>query len=80
MQNTPLGFTLLLFKVSTLRGIVRTTHTFRHTHVSKLAELGVPLYVIQHNVGHSNSKITRDVYLHVTKKAQQELRNKLNKM
>ena len=23
MQNTPLGFTLLLFKVSTLRGIVR---------------------------------------------------------
>ena len=24
MQNTPLGFTLLLFKVSTLRGIVRS--------------------------------------------------------
>lgn len=61
-------------------GKIITTHTFRHTHVSKLAELGVPLYVIQHNVGHSNSKITRDVYLHVTKKAQQELRNKLNKM
>lgn len=61
-------------------GKIITTHTFRHTHVSKLAELGVPLYVIQHNVGHSNSKITREVYLHVTKKAQQELRNKLNKM
>ena len=26
MQNTPLGFTLLLFKVSTLRGIVRFDH------------------------------------------------------
>lgn len=57
-----------------------TTHTFRHTHVSKLAELGVPLYLIQHNVGHSNSKITQQVYLHVTKKAEQQLTNKLNLM
>lgn len=59
---------------------VLSTHTFRHTHVSKLAELGAPLYVIQHNVGHSNSAITRQVYLHVTKNAQEQLRNKLNKM
>ena len=57
-----------------------TTHTFRHTHVSKLAELGVPLYLIQHNVGHSKSKITQQVYLHVTKKAEQELNDKLNLM
>lgn len=57
-----------------------TTHTFRHTHISKLAELGVPLYVIQHNVGHSDDKITRDIYLHVTKKAQQLLRQKLSSM
>lgn len=57
-----------------------TTHTFRHTHVSKLAELGVPLYLIQHNVGHSNSKITQQVYLHVTEKAEQQLADKLNLM
>ena len=46
-----------------------STHTMRHTHVSKLAELGVPLYIIQERVGHSSSKITEQVYLHVTKKA-----------
>lgn len=46
-----------------------TTHTMRHTHVSKLAELGVPLYIIQKRVGHSDPKITEEVYMHVTKKA-----------
>ena len=52
-----------------------TTHTFRHTHVSKLAELGVPLYIIQKRLGHSDSEITARVYLHVTKKAQKKYDN-----
>lgn len=38
------------------------THIFRHTHVSKLAEMGVPLYVIQQRVGHGDSRITRRIY------------------
>lgn len=59
---------------------ILTTHTFRHTHVSKLAELGAPLYLIQHDVGHSRSKITQQVYLHVTQKAEQQLADKLNLM
>lgn len=49
-----------------------TTHIFRHTHVSKLAELGVPLYIIQDRLGHADSATTRDVYLHVTEKAKQK--------
>lgn len=53
---------------------------FRHTHVSKLAETGVPLYVIQHRVGHENSKITEQVYLHITKKVQASLIEKLNQL
>lgn len=53
---------------------------FRHTHVSKLAEMGIPLYVIQERVGHSNSKITEQVYLHVTKKVQDNLIEKLNQL
>lgn len=44
------------------------THIFRHTHVSKLAEQGWSLNVIQHRVGHGNSRITRNIYLHITKK------------
>lgn len=57
-----------------------TTHIFRHTHVSVLAAMGVPLYVIQHRVGHSNSQITRKIYLHVTKVAQQSLLQKLDEL
>lgn len=53
------------------------THIFRHTHVSKLAEMGVPLYVIQQRVGHGDSRITRRIYLHITKKVKKDLANKL---
>lgn len=52
-------------------------HMFRHTHVSKLAEIGVPLYAIQDRLGHSSSKTTEAIYLHVTKKAKKDLLSKL---
>lgn len=45
-----------------------TPHALRHTHVSLLAAAGVPLEVITRRVGHKDSKITRDIYFHVTKK------------
>ena len=54
-----------------------TTHFFRHTHVSKLAELGVPLYVIQKRVGHASSDITKRVYLHVTSRVEESVAQKL---
>lgn len=53
-------------------------HIFRHTHVSILAEMGVPLYVIQHRVGRGDSRITRRIYLHVTQKAKKDLADKLS--
>lgn len=43
-----------------------TTHALRHTHVSMLAEAGIPLEVITRRIGHSDSKITKDIYLHMT--------------
>ena len=55
-------------------------HIFRHTHISKLAELGIPLYVIQDHVGHADDKTTNLIYLHVTKKAQQKLDSQLDKL
>lgn len=45
-----------------------STHIFRHTHASKLAELGVPIELISKRLGHKDSTITRQIYLHVTKK------------
>lgn len=54
-----------------------SSHIFRHTHVSKLAELGVPLYAIQDRVGHENSKITETIYLHVTKNVRDKVISKI---
>jgi integrase len=39
--------------------------------------MGVPLYVIQQRVGHGDSRITRRIYLHITKKVKKDLANKL---
>lgn len=57
-----------------------SSHIFRHTHVSKLAELGIPLYIIQRRVGHSDSDITKQVYLHITKEANQEADSKIDNL
>ena len=54
-----------------------TTHTFRHTHVSKLAEMGIPLYIISDRVGHSGSAITQQIYLHITKKARMKYNSQI---
>lgn len=45
-----------------------TPHALRHTHTSLLAEKGVPLDTISRRLGHSNSKITKEIYLHTTQK------------
>lgn len=52
-----------------------TPHSLRHTHVSILAENPkVGLAEIQARIGHSgNSKTTELIYLHVTKKRQQQM-------
>ncbi|WP_347564876.1 tyrosine-type recombinase/integrase [Enterococcus sp. DIV0212c] len=51
-----------------------STHIFRHTHISKLAEIGTPLFAIQDRVGHENSRITESIYLHVTKGVKDKLK------
>lgn len=45
-----------------------TVHALRHTHVAMLAEEGIPLEVIARRLGHSSSRITREIYMHVTDK------------
>lgn len=46
-----------------------TPHVLRHTHTSLLAEQGFPLEKISRRLGHSDSRITKAVYLHITKKS-----------
>ncbi len=45
-----------------------TSHIFRHTLVSRLAENNVPLRAIMDRVGHADSKMTVQIYTHITKK------------
>lgn len=54
-----------------------TTHTLRHTHASLLMEQGVDIATISRRLGHADSKITKEIYLHVTKKIKQQDETKL---
>lgn len=49
-----------------------TPHTLRHTHASLLMENGVSIDVISRRLGHEGSKVTREIYLHVTEKLKEK--------
>ena len=49
-----------------------TVHALRHTHVALMAEKGIDLKVIARRLGHSSSKITEDIYYHVTEKQREK--------
>lgn len=51
-----------------------TSHVMRHTMTSLFAESGVSLDVIARRLGHHDSRLTRDIYLHCTQ-AQREKDN-----
>lgn len=53
-----------------------TPHSLRHTHNSLLAEAGVSLEQIMDRLGHSDDKITKNVYLHVTQEMKKEASHK----
>lgn len=44
-----------------------TVHVLRHTHASLLMAQGVGIETISRRLGHENSNITKEIYLHVTK-------------
>lgn len=55
-------------------------HALRHTHTAMLAEAGVPLETISRRLGHSDSKITREVYMHVTDNMRQRDRERIQQV
>ncbi|MEN3967411.1 site-specific integrase [Mammaliicoccus sciuri] len=54
-----------------------TTHIFRHSHITLLAEMGIPLKVTMDRVGHNDHDTTLKIYSHVSEKMSKELVNKL---
>jgi integrase len=57
-----------------------TPHSLRHTHVSLLAEAGVPLADIMDRMGHKDDDTTKNVYLHITKSKKKEASHKFGEL
>ena len=55
-------------------------HSLRHTHASMLAELGVDPKYIQARLGHSDMRVTLDVYVHTTDKMRERGRKVINEI
>lgn len=66
--------------VTTERMIGRklTPHALRHTHASLMFEAGFSYDEVADRLGHHDSKITREIYVHITKKLQAERNSKLD--
>ncbi|WP_367378302.1 tyrosine-type recombinase/integrase [Enterococcus gilvus] len=84
-NDTPLtlhAFNAVLHKVEEELELEKSlsSHIFRHSHVSLLSELGVPLKAIMERVGHSDANTTLSIYNHVTKKSKQQVIDKLNSL
>ena len=50
-----------------------SSHIFRHTHISMLAEKGVELKAIMNRVGHNDPNTTLSIYTHVTEAMQEKM-------
>lgn len=55
-----------------------TSHWFRHSHITMLAEMNIPLKAIMDRVGHSEPDTTLKIYNHVTSKQKAAIAEKLN--
>ena len=49
-----------------------TPHSLRHAFATLLLEEGVPMRVVSDQMGHTSTRITQEVYSHVTARLQHE--------
>ncbi|MFU2195075.1 site-specific integrase [Streptococcus pneumoniae] len=64
--NTYLKRTFEKSNIKKYDGFKLTSHVLRHSHISLLAEMQVPLKLIMERVGHGDEKTTLGIYTHVT--------------
>lgn len=57
-----------------------TPHGLRHTHTTLLAQAGVSLEEIQERLGHKDDKITKQIYLHITKDMKRDASQKFSEL
>ncbi|OMC95952.1 site-specific integrase [Paenibacillus odorifer] len=56
-----------------------TVHGLRHTHASLLFEAGASIKEVQERLGHSDIKMTMNIYTHVTKSAKEKTADRFEK-
>lgn len=73
-------FIQILKKYDNQAGIEKnlSSHIFRHSQISFLAESRLPIKSIMDRVGHSNAKMTLEIYSHTTEDMEDKLVNKLD--
>ncbi len=52
-------------------------HAARHTAASLALEAGIDIKVVSHQLGHSTTRITPDLYQHVRRQAHQDAAEKV---
>ena len=57
--------------VTKIHGSPLPVHSLRHTYTSLMAEAGVPIETISRQLGHADSSITKQIYMHVTDKVRE---------
>lgn len=57
-----------------------STHSLRHTHASLLFEQGFTLDEVARRLRHGDSKITKEIYIHTTKKLKEKDAEKIRKL
>lgn len=57
-----------------------TPHTLRHTHTRLMMGQGIDVDTIFRRLRHADSRITKESYLHVTKKLQEKERQRIKEM
>ena len=57
-----------------------TPHALRHTHASLLFASNFTLDEVARRLGHANSEVTRDIYIHVMEKLKKNDNNKLKEL
>lgn len=64
----------------TVVGKVLTPHALRHTHASLMLENGISIDEISRRLGHENSKVTKEIYLHITEKLRAKENERIQKI
>lgn len=60
------------YELKKLVSIKFKLHTLRHTHASLCIDKGIPVEYISKRLGHEDTKITQEIYIHKTEAAQKK--------